>query len=174
MTAGAALASGPAHEAPGPTMGLPSSWCCVCFLARHPFATDYFDCGRFQKPPEGEAKVDEGEREEVACESAASEVTPPGRGQRWREDVTEEARPRFRWLEEVGWGDLGEAGTVGRSQAAEEGRDGREEGVGGPEGELRAGAGGRLVPWSSRPLSRLGTQGTLKEGPGPVSLVDKR
>lgn len=70
---GLAACSGSSRPDHGPAQQLVL---CLCFLARHPFATDYFNCGQFQKPPEGEAKVDEGEREAVAWECSFRSHTP--------------------------------------------------------------------------------------------------
>lgn len=166
VTAGAALASLPAQEAPGPTMGLPSSWCCVyVFLPDTPSPRTISIVGGSRSPRKVRQRSLKG-RGRRWPGSAASEVTPPGRGQRWREDVKQEARPRFRWLEEAGrggtWGRLalwreGGKGWAGREgRGARRGAEGRRRGQAGPlviQAPLKAGHTGDLEgrPWTGQP-----------------------
>lgn len=48
---------------PPQTPAFPATALCLCFLARDPITTDYYNCGQFQKPREGEAEEGEGEGE---------------------------------------------------------------------------------------------------------------
>lgn len=106
---------------------------CLCFLARDPIATHYYNWGQFQKPSEGEAE--EGEKGEVG--NFRSHV-PRARG--GGKNVEEEAGPRS--------GRVAELGSLGaRAQKrSREGTCGRQRGdrVVGRRGEgTRGGAGDR-------------------------------
>lgn len=140
------------HDAPTPNPGLPSNCSCLCFLARDPITTDYYNWGQFQKPREGEVEEEEGEGEEVlSCRSR----TPQARGS-WKAVAEEkEAGPRFGWVAELGGGGRLALGAGAREQSREE-MCGRQSGkrVVGHRGEgSRRGAGAR----GSGPLSGLGS-----------------
>lgn len=55
----------------------PASALCLCFLARDPITTDYYNWGQFQKPRAGEEEEEEGKREEVV---SFLSYTPQARG----------------------------------------------------------------------------------------------
>lgn len=138
---------------------------CVCFLARDPLATeDYYNWGQSQKPSEGEAEEEEGEREEVAWKlsfrSHTSGAGPDvgGRTRRGRRGLGAEGR-RSREAE--------------RREPRSRGGKGRlEAGVGRGGGGARAGAGGGLGPLLSRNPLTAGHMWDLEESPGRGSLAD--